>query len=70
MTSEESKILSKVEAEVKTLGELLRGNDKGGLGIAHQVRLMLKFFWLWPISIASFCGGIVVTLILQKIFHQ
>lgn len=72
MTHDENgnRLLREIREELKTLGEILRGDDKGTWGLTHQVHLMWRAFIIWPLCTLSALAGAAGTLLLQQLFHK
>lgn len=69
MTDTEHETLQELKTQTQAIFTILRGDDKGQLGLIQQVRFMWKTFWLWPLCTLSAIGGAIGTMILQRLFH-
>ena len=69
MNPQEHSTLLEIRQNIKDIHIILRGDDKGQLGLIHQVKFMWKSFWLWPLCSLSAIFGFIAHVIVVKTFH-
>lgn len=69
MTSDEHNAIQEIRSDIKAIYIMLRGDDRGQLGLIQQVRFIWKTFWLWPLCSLSAIGGAIMTITIQRLFH-